>query len=97
MKFDDEEVWNDPALSVEPNADREVESMETADQVRSVLQSMPDGARIPLVLRDMDGLAYDEIAERLGLSLSATKMRILRARERFRALYSTTDPEDGDG
>jgi len=44
----------------------------------------------------MDGLSYQEVAESLGLSLSATKMRIKRARELFRERYqahSTATPK----
>ena len=42
---------------------------------------------IPLVLRDMDGMAYDEIADQLGIGLSAVKMRIKRGREEFRRVF----------
>jgi DNA-directed RNA polymerase specialized sigma24 family protein len=36
----------------------------------------------------MDELSYEEIATALGVGLSAIKMRIKRAREQFRRLYS---------
>ena len=49
---------------------------------------MNETLRIPLVLRDMDGMAYDEIAEELGVGLSAVKMRIKRGREEFRRLFA---------
>jgi RNA polymerase sigma-70 factor (ECF subfamily) len=52
-----------------------------------VLDSMPSTLRIPLILSDMDGLAYEEVAQSLGISLSATKMRIKRGREVFRERY----------
>jgi DNA-directed RNA polymerase specialized sigma24 family protein len=35
----------------------------------------------------MDGLSYEEIAQTLDIGLSATKMRIKRAREEFRRLF----------
>jgi hypothetical protein len=47
------------------------------------LQMKTADLRIPLLLCDMDGLSYREVAESLGLSLSATKMRIKRAREHW--------------
>ena len=55
--------------------------------IGAVLDSMSDALRIPLLLRDMDQLSYEEIALMLGLSLSATKMRIRRARQDFRERY----------
>lgn len=42
------------------------------------LDAIPDSLRVPLVLRDMDGFGYQEIARELGLGLSAAKMRVKR-------------------
>ena len=53
--------------------------------ISAVLESMPSTLRIPLVLCDMDELTYEEVAQSLGIGLSAVKMRIKRAREDFRA------------
>ncbi len=55
--------------------------------ISAVLDSMPSTLRIPLVLCDMDELSYEEVAQSLGIGLSATKMRIKRARDDFRARY----------
>jgi RNA polymerase sigma-70 factor (ECF subfamily) len=55
--------------------------------ISTVLESMPSTLRIPLVLCDMDELSYEEVAQSLGIGLSATKMRIKRAREEFRVRY----------
>ena len=43
--------------------------------------------RIPLILRDLDGLSYQAIAEELGIGLSAAKMRVKRGREAFRERF----------
>jgi RNA polymerase sigma-70 factor (ECF subfamily) len=55
--------------------------------ISEVLDSMPNTIRIPLLLCDMDGLSYEEVAQSLGISLPATKMRIKRARAVFRERY----------
>jgi len=55
--------------------------------ISAVLDSLPSTLRIPLLLCDMDELSYEEVADSLGVSLSATKMRIKRARELFREGY----------
>jgi RNA polymerase sigma factor (sigma-70 family) len=56
-------------------------------QIDRIMQALPEGQRIALLLRDADGLPYETIAEMLGLSLANVKVTIHRARLRFRALY----------
>jgi DNA-directed RNA polymerase specialized sigma24 family protein len=36
----------------------------------------------------MDGFTYQEVADMLGIGLSATKMRVVRGREAFREVWS---------
>jgi RNA polymerase sigma-70 factor (ECF subfamily) len=52
---------------------------------------MNDTLRVPLMLCDADGLSYEEIAEQLGIGLSAVKMRIKRGREEFRRRWAEHD------
>jgi len=78
----------DAASGVAPKAERKLDVADTQERVGSVLLLMTETLRIPLVLRDMDGLAYEEISEELGIGLSAVKMRIKRGREEFRRLFS---------
>ena len=59
--------------------------------IGAVLDSMSNSLRIPLLLCDMDGLSYEEVAQSLGIGLSATKMRIKRAREEFREKFSKAE------
>ena len=75
-------------LRVKPDAERDLEARDTRAMVSAVLDSMPATLRVPLIMRDMDELSYEEIAGSLGVGLSAVKMRIKRAREMFRARYA---------
>jgi RNA polymerase sigma-70 factor, ECF subfamily len=68
-------------------ADKLAESISDQQLISEVLDSLPSILRIPLVLSDMDGLSNEEVAKSLGIGLSATKMRIKRAREVFRDRY----------
>jgi RNA polymerase sigma-70 factor, ECF subfamily len=43
-------------------------------------RALPDEARVPLVLRDVEGWSYEEVAAVLDLSVSAVKSRVHRAR-----------------
>ncbi len=73
----------DPAAGPESGALRQ----ELRAEIAAVLAEMPETQRLALLLRDGDGLTYEEIADMLGLSLANVKVTIHRARARFRALY----------
>lgn len=48
--------------------------------LRAAIDELPDHYRGPLVLRDIERLRYDEIAERSGIPLNTAKTRVARAR-----------------
>ena len=48
--------------------------------VEDALQQLPERQRLPLVLYHFEELSYEEIAERLGVSLAKVKTDIFRAR-----------------
>jgi RNA polymerase sigma-70 factor (ECF subfamily) len=52
--------------------------------LEEALAKLPDSQRVPLVLYHFDDMRYEDIAERLGVSLSKVKMDIHRGRQ---ALY----------
>ena len=85
---------NDPvtqahdALHVDPKAARRLEDMDKRERIRTLLDEMPETLRVPLIMRDLDGMSYQEIADTLEVGLSAVKMRIKRAREEFRSRFS---------
>jgi RNA polymerase sigma-70 factor (ECF subfamily) len=85
------------ASGVAPEAERELEKQAAKEKVGSVLLQLSETLRIPLVMRDMDGMPYDEIAEELGVGLSAVKMRIKRGREEFRRVMSEVEVPSGAG
>ncbi|MGB6692283.1 MAG: sigma-70 family RNA polymerase sigma factor [Terracidiphilus sp.] len=74
-------------LKVQVTAEQFAEEIHQRSIIGAVLDSLSSSLRIPLVLCDMDGLSYDEVAQSLGIGLSATKMRIKRGREEFRKKY----------
>jgi RNA polymerase sigma-70 factor, ECF subfamily len=86
VDLDEEESWTPAATAPQPAAG-ELETLAERQIIERVLDSMTSTLRIPLVLRDMDDLSYDEIANMLGIGLSAVKMRIKRARQEFRERY----------
>ena len=85
---DDPALANEPGLAHEPEADAAMRQRDRRRLIGRVLDEMADTLRIPLLMRDMDELSYEEIAAELGLGLSAAKMRVKRAREEFRRRFA---------
>ena len=83
---------HEPELQVSQHPAAQAEEEQERARIRAVLDSLPDPLRIPLVLCDVDGLSYKEIQEQLGIGLSATKMRIARARDEFRRRHAAMNP-----
>ena len=93
LDVEDPALEAEAELAVAAEADARVQARDQRQAIRAVLDELPDTLRVPLVMRDLDGLSYQEIADELGLKLSAVKMRIKRGREEFRRLYRRLDPE----
>lgn len=55
--------------------------------VQEALATLPPRYRIPLVLYSIEGYSVAEIATMLELSAGAVKVRLYRAREKFRRAY----------
>jgi RNA polymerase sigma factor (sigma-70 family) len=60
--------------------------------LEATLQELDLDARAVLVLRDIEGRSYQEIAETLAAGMSAVKMRIHRARLAFQQLFDRICP-----
>jgi RNA polymerase sigma-70 factor (ECF subfamily) len=55
------------------------------DQLRRALKELPDDWREAVVLRDIEGLEYKEIAELLKIPIGTVESRIFRGRQRLKA------------
>jgi RNA polymerase sigma-70 factor, ECF subfamily len=64
---------DDPGLSLERT--------ELGRVVDDALQRLPEAQREAFLLKHVEGLSYEEMAERLDTGISALKMRVMRARE----------------
>jgi len=54
---------------------------EEREEVKRMLNELPLQQRVAVIMRDIDGLSYEEIAESLNVSLGTVKSRIARGRE----------------
>jgi RNA polymerase sigma-70 factor (ECF subfamily) len=62
------------------------ESRKITESVQMALQKLPEKLRAAIVLREIEELSYEEIAEVLHTSVGTVKSRISRAREQLRHL-----------
>ena len=74
----EEEV--ESAAAVFDTALTELEADERRQRVERALERLPDHQRIPLVLYHYEEMPYQDIADRLGISLAKVKTDILRGR-----------------
>jgi RNA polymerase sigma-70 factor (ECF subfamily) len=72
--------------STEPFSAELYESRENTAAIQAALQKLPEKLRTAIVLREIDGLSYEEVAEVLHASVGTVKYRISRAREELRRI-----------
>jgi len=62
------------------------DDLEVQEIVRAAVSQLPVKLRAPLVLKDFEGLSYQEIAETIGVEVGTIKSRIFRARESLKKI-----------
>jgi RNA polymerase sigma-70 factor (ECF subfamily) len=74
-----------PEQSDGESPDRLLGRKELAEKIRTALERLPFDQKTALVLREIDGLSYEEIGFSLGIAVGTVKSRLARAREALRA------------
>jgi RNA polymerase sigma-70 factor (ECF subfamily) len=69
----------------QPTPERALAQKELATQLEQALDGLPFDQRTAIVLREVDGLSYEEIAFSLGVAVGTVKSRLTRARQALRA------------
>lgn len=77
----------DPGYEISP------EDSNTGEIVRTAISKLPDKMRIPLVLKDIEGFSYQEIAETMQCEIGTVKSRIFRAREGLKKILQPIQKE----
>jgi RNA polymerase sigma-70 factor (ECF subfamily) len=77
----DREEWNvDPGERPESFVTRQ----ELSQAIQRALETLPNEQRATIILADIQGMSYDEIAETMSTSLGTVKSRLSRARRKMR-------------
>ena len=61
--------------------------------VRNAIATLPDKLRIPIVLKDLEGFSYQEIADTMECEIGTVKSRIFRAREALKKILKPLEKE----
>ena len=69
--------------------DRVFEQKELGARLQEALDRLPFDQRTAIVLREIDGLSYEDIAFSLGVAIGTVKSRLTRARQALRADLKT--------
>lgn len=67
------------------------ERHEVQAAVQRAINRLPDEYRVVVILRDLQGLSYHEIAAMLGTTLGTIKSRLHRARQALRVIIKSTE------
>ncbi len=100
IRFDalGDDVVDLPGL--EPGPERAYEHLNLDEDVQAALDALPPDFRAAVVLCDIEGLSYEEIAATLGVKLGTVRSRIHRGRSALREALADRAPgrvhEGGD-
>jgi RNA polymerase sigma-70 factor (ECF subfamily) len=61
-------------------------------RVEEALRQVPEPFRTTLILRDIEGFVYEEVAEIQGVNLGTVKSRLVRGRVLLRAIFAKSQP-----
>jgi RNA polymerase sigma-70 factor (ECF subfamily) len=75
-----------------PSPEQVYEDTTLDPQVQAALDALPPDFRVAVVLCDIEGLTYEEIAATLGIKLGTVRSRIHRGRTQLRAALAHLDP-----
>jgi RNA polymerase sigma-70 factor (ECF subfamily) len=68
------------------NPDEELDRSELRDDLDSAMVQLPPSLREAFIMKHVEGRSYEEMADLLGTTVGALKMRVHRAREALQAL-----------
>ncbi|MFA6411228.1 MAG: sigma-70 family RNA polymerase sigma factor [Syntrophales bacterium] len=83
---EDENIWTGEVMA---STEQRVIRQEMNGCIREIIQTLPETYRSVIVLSELEGLSDSEIADILGLTLPAAKIRLHRARARLRKELTT--------
>jgi len=84
QSIDQEDGTVPEIVSDEAGPEERVSNRQTSSLLKKGLDSLPENARAILILKEVEGLSYDEIGELMGINKGTVSSRIFYAREKLR-------------
>jgi RNA polymerase sigma-70 factor (ECF subfamily) len=78
---DAEAIENAPQLQGMETPERLLLNQEIIDTIKTAIDKLPDEMRTAIILREFDGMSYEEIAEVMDCPVGTVRSRLFRARE----------------
>ncbi|WP_031433455.1 RNA polymerase sigma factor RpoE [Methylomarinum vadi] len=78
---DAEQVENAPQLKGLETPDSILMNEQIVDAIKSAIENLPDEMRTAIMLREFEGMSYEEIAQAMDCPVGTVRSRIFRARE----------------
>ena len=66
---------------INPSAEDQMMELFTDDEVKAAIEELPEAFRMPVLLSDVDGFSYKEIAEMLDVPIGTVMSRLHRGRK----------------
>jgi RNA polymerase sigma-70 factor (ECF subfamily) len=92
-RFDAQGEWETPVSHWNTPAEELLQQQQTRTLVRQSIDRLPETYRTVLLLRDIEELDTEEVANILGITANAVKIRLHRARQALMTLLTTVLPE----
>ena len=75
---------------------RQTELADSAEQIRRLMNELPDAQKLVLHLRDVEEYSFEEIEQVTGLSINTIRVTLSRARQRLRDGYLKLNDYEAD-
>lgn len=75
-----------PAQDTEQSPEDYALYLENSGYLQKIIDMLGDDHKSVIVLRDINGLSYEEVAQSLGITIGTVKSRLSRARQRLREM-----------
>jgi len=97
LENEDGETFNEADnLSDISTPESMVASREIAETVNAAIEALPEELRTAIVLREIEGMSYEDIAQSMGCPIGTVRSRIFRAREAVAARLRPMLGNDAD-